>query len=71
MKKQLKNGTEVKITRAGRLYVNGEMVPTLSDGRPICDRISPIHLPDREVVGNEIWQIAHDWAFRHYHMGQI
>ena len=69
MKKQLKDGTKVKITRAGRLYVNDVLVNTMSDGQPICDRVSPIHLPDREVVGSEIWQLAHDWAAKHYRMG--
>jgi len=69
MKKQLKDGTTVKITRAGRLYVDGVLVHTLSDGRPICDRITPIHLPPNSV-GEEIVQIARVWAAKHYRMVQ-
>jgi len=60
------NGKEVKITRVGRLYVDGKLVMTLSDGQPICDRITPFNLPDRAEVGVQVWELAHDWASKHY-----
>ena len=69
MEKQLKDGTTVKITRAGRLCVDGVLVHTLSDGRPICDRITPINLPPISF-GDEIFQIAREWAAKHYQMVQ-
>lgn len=58
----------VKITRAGRLYVDGVLTPTLSDGKPVADRITPINLPDRQLVGEEIFELARNWAFAHYRM---
>ena len=70
MEKQLKDGTKVKITRAGRLYINGGLVHTMSDGRPICDRITPINLPSLSSVGSEVFQIARDWAAKNYRMVQ-
>ena len=67
MEKQLKDGTKVKITRAGRLYIDGALVRAMSDGQPKCDRITPIKMPAASH-GVEVLQIARDWAAKNYRM---
>ena len=68
MKRITSDGKQVKITPAGRLYVDGVLTPTLSDGKPVADRVTPLNLPDRRLVGDEIYGLAHEWAFGHYRM---
>ena len=63
-----KDGKEVKITRVGRLYIDGVLTPTMSDGRLVGDRITPLNLPDRHAVGAEVWSYARDWAYKNYRM---
>lgn len=68
MQRTTSDGKRVKITHAGRLYVDGVLTSTLSDGKPVADRITPLNLPDRKMVGDEVFRFAHDWAFRNYRM---
>lgn len=68
MQRTTSDGRLVKITHAGRLYVDGVLTPTLSDGKHVADRITPLNLPDRRLVGDEIYGLAHEWAFAHYRM---
>ena len=68
MKRTTSDGKRVKITQVGRLYVDGVLTPTLSDGFSVADRVTPLNLPDRQLVGEEIFGFARDWAFRNYRM---
>jgi len=62
------NGKTVKITRVGRLYIDGRLTMTMSEGAPTCDRITPVNLPPAEAVGEEIVAHARAWAAKNYRM---
>jgi hypothetical protein len=68
MQRTTSDGKQVKITRARRLYIDGVLTRTYSCGALIADRVTPLNLPDISQVGEEIFKLAHEWAFGHYRM---